>query len=390
MTATILNSDVQVTPHLFNTIGTYDTPRATITQKFYEYYADKYDFINIIYDEGRHLNRHHVTVSNGVHNIGRSIFDSSSSYGSGGRLKGINIYPLPGFFDLASGTFSHETGHQWVNFLTFEPLSWRVAHWPLSTLANGIMGWAMTLGGQGLSFAYTIIQIDENQWQLNLDPNPTFTDLSLYLMGLIPYYEVGTHTIFHNQDQPIGNGEIWEGPVTYVDGYDVIAEMGERIPDYQNSQKIFRVATILATKDGLASPEMMSLYDWFASRGELEERVATHQGFAKGLSSTFYYATGGRGRVILKIGCYNDGSTCEGNFDGDEDQDGSDAFTFKVDFGRSSFQNPCTSGISCNGDFDCDGDCDGSDAFTFKEDFGRSTFFEPCPNCATDQWCVYE
>ncbi len=32
---------------------------------------------------------------------------------------------------------------------------------------------------------------------------------------------------------------------------------------------------------------------------------------------------------------------CEGNFDYDSDQDGGDAFTFKEDFGRSTFGNPC-------------------------------------------------
>jgi hypothetical protein len=32
---------------------------------------------------------------------------------------------------------------------------------------------------------------------------------------------------------------------------------------------------------------------------------------------------------------------CEGNFDFDQDQDGTDAFTFKTDFGRSTFGNPC-------------------------------------------------
>jgi hypothetical protein len=32
---------------------------------------------------------------------------------------------------------------------------------------------------------------------------------------------------------------------------------------------------------------------------------------------------------------------CEGNFDYDRDQDGTDAFTFKTDFGRSSIVNPC-------------------------------------------------
>jgi hypothetical protein len=32
---------------------------------------------------------------------------------------------------------------------------------------------------------------------------------------------------------------------------------------------------------------------------------------------------------------------CEGNFDYDQDVDGSDASTFKADFGRSPFKNPC-------------------------------------------------
>jgi len=80
---------------------------------------------------------------------------------------------------------------------------------------------------------------------------------------------------------------------------------------------------------------------------------------------------------------------CEGNFDNDQDQDGSDAANFKLDFGRSSFFNPCTDGDSCNGDFDCDVDVDGTDAARFKEDFGRSPFSNPCPSCPKDPWCVY-
>jgi hypothetical protein len=82
-----------------------------------------------------------------------------------------------------------------------------------------------------------------------------------------------------------------------------------------------------------------------------------------------------------------DACECEGNFDGDEDQDGSDAFTFKVDFGRSPFLNPCIPANPCNGNFDCDEDVDGSDAFIFKVDFGRSPFLNPCPDCVTVPWC---
>ena len=33
----------------------------------------------------------------------------------------------------------------------------------------------------------------------------------------------------------------------------------------------------------------------------------------------------------------------------------------------------------CEGNFDFDEDVDGTDAAVFKEDFGRSPFFNPCP-----------
>lgn len=87
-------------------------------------------------------------------------------------------------------------------------------------------------------------------------------------------------------------------------------------------------------------------------------------------------------------GC-GDACECEGNFDGDQDSDGSDASDFKDHFGRSVFQNPCNTGEVCKGDFDCDLDVDGSDAQVFKEDFGRSQFSNPCPPCSTIPWCVY-
>ena len=75
--------------------------------------------------------------------------------------------------------------------------------------------------------------------------------------------------------------------------------------------------------------------------------------------------------------------------DCDGDCDGTDASRFKIDFGRSTFNNPCVGDGPCNGDFDCDGDCDGTDAAGFKFDFGRSPFNAPCPACVVDEWCVY-
>ena len=85
-----------------------------------------------------------------------------------------------------------------------------------------------------------------------------------------------------------------------------------------------------------------------------------------------------------------DACDCEGNFNCDEDQDGSDAALFKVDFGRSSFENSCETGDPCHGDFDCDHDCDGTGAAKFRKDFGRSTYHNFCPACVVGDWCLYE
>ena len=86
-------------------------------------------------------------------------------------------------------------------------------------------------------------------------------------------------------------------------------------------------------------------------------------------------------------GCGN-ACECEGNFDGDADQDGTDAVTFKKDFGRGGISNPCTNTNPCNGDFNCSGGVDGTDAKVFKVDFGRG-MVNPCPNCTTVPWCSY-
>ena len=81
---------------------------------------------------------------------------------------------------------------------------------------------------------------------------------------------------------------------------------------------------------------------------------------------------------------------CEGDFDCDGDQDGTDTTIFKLYFGRGSYYYPCTEIDPCRGDFDCDQNIDGSDAMKFKEDFGRNVFNNICPECViveVGEWC---
>jgi hypothetical protein len=85
-----------------------------------------------------------------------------------------------------------------------------------------------------------------------------------------------------------------------------------------------------------------------------------------------------------------DACECEGDLDHDHEIDGTDAFFFKADFGRNTFNRPCIAGDICNGDFSCDGDVDGTDASLFKSDFGRSSIQNPCPICVNSgPWCNY-
>ena len=84
-----------------------------------------------------------------------------------------------------------------------------------------------------------------------------------------------------------------------------------------------------------------------------------------------------------------DACECEGNFDGDDDVDGTDSYTFGTDFGRNQWLAPCTPENRCNGDFDCDGDVDAADVIEFRDDFGRSGYSDPCPLGAEGDWCSY-
>jgi hypothetical protein len=84
-----------------------------------------------------------------------------------------------------------------------------------------------------------------------------------------------------------------------------------------------------------------------------------------------------------------DACDCEADFDCSGGVDATDVGAFLVDFGRSTFFNPCTNALPCNGDFDCNVNVDANDVTIFLQDFGRSQFFNPCPACVAGPWCQY-
>jgi hypothetical protein len=315
-----LSDDVQYTPHLVNIVYPdffSEFQVASVIKRFYTQFDDNYDFINVIYGVAYFANRYHFAIRNDVQGTGQSIFDYTAVYGSGGRLLGCTVFPIPGFFDGASPDYQHELGHQWINYLPVPPLDYATPHWPLSDLASGIMGWWQGPGGQGLNFNFDLVPAGGDYLMVPTNAPKVFTDLGLYLMGLVGPDQVGEHFVFDNQEMPTA-GNVLHGPVTTATIDDVIAKVGPRKPDHLSSPKAFTVATVIVSKDGLLSEDTMRLYDSFSARA-MEERIVPYtSGFAGGQAKPFYLSTGGRGRLDTRIDASEESCTLTGDVDAED------------------------------------------------------------------------
>jgi len=179
-------------------------------------------------------------------------------------------------------------------------------HWPLSDLADGIMGFADSGYGQGLQFPCVVTSTPGGvRLSPRLDP-PVFEDLDLYLMGFLPADQVGPHVVFPRGTQSadlftVCGGGTWNGSLQTVTIEDIVRQAGPRTPDAAHSPHSFRIATIIVTPDGLLSHDVMSFYSFFVQRAEMTEETSVHIGFAKGRAKPFYLSTRGIGTLSTSI-----------------------------------------------------------------------------------------
>jgi hypothetical protein len=284
-----------VDPNFFNTFAI-----DTITKKFYNHFEDCYDFVNVIYEFPHIQNRYHFAIRNDVQGIGAKIINNTALYGSAGRLLGCTVFPIPAMFDGASRSYQHELGHQWLCFLNVAPLDSGIPHYPLSDLASCIMGWSQK-NGQGLSFNFDLKPVG-NDFELVANNGPKgYSDMSLYVMGMIPASQVKDHFVFKDQSKMPAPGPVPASALTKVTINNVTQALGARVPDSTKSQKRFRVATIIVSRDGLLSNNAMRLYDYFSARAEEKNIVPFSDGLLKGETKPFYLATQTLGRLDARI-----------------------------------------------------------------------------------------
>jgi hypothetical protein len=272
-----LAADAQATAHILNLrrdepwLGTGDPISAEIANRFYQFQADDFDFIAIVGNVHPTSNRFYSPVRNDVTGIGLPLFDRSGSMGSAGRLQGVIAFPIPTLFDLGGHGAVHEIGHRWINHLRDLPvLAPGVPHWPISDMANGIMGWS-TPDGVGVHFPFRLMPDRNGDYLLRRSRlTDIFHDLELYLMGLTAAESVDDHLVFLNQDQrdQVHSGGTLQGPVAWFSTQDLMDALGPRVPPAGASQTDFRLASIVLSAGRLLRPGEMAFFDHMAARGE--------------------------------------------------------------------------------------------------------------------------
>ena len=213
-----------------------------VIKKFYETHDDIYDFISVFSTFSIPEYISHTSPVRNINGIGQLVplYNSSSAYGSRGKLKGINKM---GFIDQialdddgreiggANGLL-HETGHQWCCFAG-------------DNFAQGQDGAELEIIQQGIHFYYglqspcdTGTPMGAHYWVPNDDG--TFRSASkgrieecyhpfqLYFMGLLPKEEYSTKHQVYNAGAYGAEDPKRAVPYKQISVNDIIEVEGER------------------------------------------------------------------------------------------------------------------------------------------------------------------
>lgn len=289
---------VQATDVLVNIVANNnkDVEYNTVAKKFYQYYDDRFDFINFVHSPGYIGNRFHATVKTTVQGIGASRFDNSATYGSRGQLKGFNAFPLTGFYDPVTNGFVHEFGHQWINFADNSPFADGIPHWPFSSVGAGVMG--ISIGGRngaGGSFSKSLTPTSGGYTQSSIisTASPKFNEWELYYLGLIPKTEIkNPAVVFKDQSKYPTDGFYASSAFNLYSIDDFVAKYGNRVPNSTASQKKFKVATLFIT-DSLMTADELAYYHYMTLRAESKVPIPAREGFSTYQGNSFFVATNG-------------------------------------------------------------------------------------------------
>lgn len=272
-------------------------------QDIYQKFDDDYDFIILILNEDiKPANLPFgelIRVSNSIVGIGSTLGSNSSNYGSNGKLKAVIQLSRRDYLQL--GPSLHELMHNWGNFgiethainnpgasinsFEFRP-HWGFTGGNIKAQLGGFLQSSLVVNGGN---SYTVNSFGQNANGGNSIP---YSQLELYLMGMIPISSVDNFDVFKNITSLVDNGSNYifqaNTRTTYTPAT-LQALLGNRMPSSLDSQKDFK-ALIIALTD---TPLTVNQWNILDDSSEKFSRTASD-----GLSTyNFWEATNGLGTI---------------------------------------------------------------------------------------------
>ena len=276
-----LNDQVQYSSNVVNiVVPSFDDARVSggsngfditaASKRFYQYFEDSYDVLSMTTASSvmSNFSAFHQNVRNAVSGLNLSNFDQSSSYGSQGVLQGAEVY-MGGWINGYDVT-DHEMAHQWGSDFDWQQIAGitraghqPTSHAPLWTGGETLIG-AVLFGDRRVAGSTGAYSIEQTPVPAHYHP------IELYSMGVIGADQVPDFNVFSNQTQFSADtasspavGTAVQGDARAVSIRDVIRVHGARVgPTYTS----WRRATVLVSRDHLASQDEMNYWNFFAQR----------------------------------------------------------------------------------------------------------------------------
>ncbi|HYV96106.1 MAG TPA: hypothetical protein VE967_01480 [Gemmatimonadaceae bacterium] len=300
---TSLAPDVQRSPYILNIRldSAIVYPSAPIVSRALQLLGgDQFDFVAVIANTITVSNRIYIGLRNDITGIGATTFNNSAAWGGAGKLRGAIAFPIDGLFDGAEQGFMHEVAHSWINYATNDPLLAPGPHWPLSTMANGTMGFNIAGSNVGGNFPYTLTPLGNGTVRVNqVTQSDLFTPLDLYLMGLMPPEEVPPMYILAPSVTSVTNNQVLPATTYTIQNY--ITNQGARVPSSATAPKQFSAAVAVISFGRLLNASEMAFFDRAAARAETTTPLQSQTGLVLVTASGFFTATGGRATMRTRL-----------------------------------------------------------------------------------------
>ena len=275
--------------------------REALFKEIYKKFDDEFDFIFLILNEDDKPSKlpdgELIQVANNVSGIGLNIFDDSSNYGSSGKLKAV-IHLTKRIY-LLGGPTLHELLHNWANFgiptegtddgtnfvNNYQP------HWGFTggNIKGQLGGFKQsTLIDKGAG-SYSVEPFGNNENEGHVRP---YSQLELYLMGMIPITDVADFDVFTGVSNFDTSGDPYTFDATKKTTYtpsSLEALLGKRNPSSNTSQKNFRALVMVLTDTALTNEQWKVVNDHSRVFGSPAPDVT--------LIYNFWEATNGKGTI---------------------------------------------------------------------------------------------